>query len=58
VEKDSRKNGEAQNSYNAFEFASPSPWIPMIPDSDKGPQLDKEWEENHYGLQSSRQHAS
>ncbi|MEW6603662.1 MAG: hypothetical protein AB1351_03100 [Thermoproteota archaeon] len=42
---------EAQNScYNIFEYASLNPWIPIVPDSDKGPWLDKEWEENDYSF--------
>jgi hypothetical protein len=57
VERKYRRNSqEAQNSYsNAFDRASPNPWIPIIPDFSKGPHLDKDWEENDYSLQANRQ---
>lgn len=29
-----------------FEGAFPDPWIPIIPDSDKDPHLDKRWEDD------------
>ena len=39
---------EALYSCNLFETASigSGPWIPIMPDSDEGPDLDKKWEED------------
>jgi hypothetical protein len=49
--------GETANRCNPFQNAFPSvssgPWIPIMPDSDEGPDLDKEWEENNQDNSSS-----
>jgi hypothetical protein len=49
--------GKKANSCNPFQNAFPSvssgPWIPIMPDSDEGPNLDKEWEENNHEDNSS-----
>jgi hypothetical protein len=41
---------ETLDSCNPFQTASPSvssaPWIPITPDSDEGPNLDKKWAED------------
>jgi hypothetical protein len=42
--------GETLDSCNPFQTASPcvssAPWIPIMPDSGEGPNLDKKWEED------------
>jgi hypothetical protein len=42
-----KEQGSEAGGNCSFEFAFINQWIPIIPDSDRTPQLDEKWQEDY-----------